>query len=182
MDRSGWADPRAVQQECEVMVPRWIIAGVLGAIVGTVSAPTIGDEVPLARTYPAAPTSDTVDDYHGVKVADPYRPLEDPDSPATRAWVEAENGVTRDYLNSIPERTSIKRRLTELWDYEKYDPPVREGDRYFFTFNTGLQNQKVLYTCDSLDGESRVLLDPNTLSSDGTLALAGLDVSEDGRY
>ena len=115
-------------------------------------------------------------------MADPYRPLEDPDAPATRAWVEAENKVTFGFLGSIRERGAIHRRLTELWDYEKYDPPFQEGGRYFFTYNTGLQNQSVLYTTESLDGRRRVLLDPNTLSADGTVALAGTQVSEDGRY
>ena len=115
-------------------------------------------------------------------MADPYRPLEDPDSEATRAWVDAENRVTFDYLQKIPERAAIRQRLTVLWDFEKFDPPSREGNRLFFRYNTGLQNQSVLFTCDSVDGEPRVLLDPNTLSTDGTVAVAGTRVSDDGRY
>ena len=82
---------------------------------------------------PMRPGRTTVDDYHGRKVADPYRQLEDPDAPATRAWVEAENQVTFRFLESIPERTAIRQRLTELWDYEKYGPPVQEGGRYFYS-------------------------------------------------
>ncbi len=133
-------------------------------------------------TYPPSPRSDVVDIYHGERVPDPYRPLEDPNSPATRAWVEAQNKVTFGYLGTIPERSTIEKRLTELWNYEKYSAPTHEGGRFFYTFNTGLQNQGVLYTLDSLAGEPRSLLDPNTLSADGTVALSGMSVSDDGRY
>ena len=93
-----------------------------------------------------------------------------------------ENQVTFGFLESIPERSAIRRRLTELWDYERYGVPLQEGGRYFFTYNSGLQNQSVLYTTDSLEAKPRVLLDPNTLSPDGTVALAGYDVSDDGRH
>lgn len=132
-------------------------------------------------TYPAARKADVVDDYHGTKVADPYRWLEDVDSPETRAWVEAENRVTFEYLNQIPERERIRRRLTALWDYPKYGAPFKKGGRYFFFKNSGLQNQSVLYTQGSLTAEPQVLLDPNTLSADGTVALSILAFSEDGR-
>jgi prolyl oligopeptidase len=137
----------------------------------------------LAQTisYPVARKSDVVDDYHGTKVPDPYRWLEDVDSPETRAWVEAENRVTFDYLGRIPERERIRRRLTALWDYPKYGAPFKKGGRYFFFKNTGLQNQSVLYTQRSLTAEPEVLLDPNTLSADGTVALSILAFSEDGR-
>ncbi|MBX6312938.1 MAG: S9 family peptidase [Isosphaeraceae bacterium] len=134
-----------------------------------------------AFDYPAAPKADVVDDYHGTKVPDPYRPLEDPDAPETRAWIEAENQITFRYLEGIPARETIKKRLTELWDYEKFTPPFKEGGRYFFTRNSGLQNQSVLYTTASLDAEPKVLLDPNTLSPDGTIALMGTFVSDDGK-
>ncbi len=130
--------------------------------------------------YPVARKDDVVDDYHGVKVADPYRWLEDPDSPETRAWVEAENRVTFGHLESIPARSALKDRLTKLWDYEKFGAPFREGGRYFYSRNSGLQNQSVLYSTDRLDGEGRVLLDPNTLSPDGTVALSGMAISDDG--
>ena len=132
--------------------------------------------------YPVAPTVDQIDDYNGVAVADPYRPLEDADDAATRAWVEAENRLTRDYLASVRERDTILDRLTQLWDYERFGIPMRRGGRYFFTRNDGLQNQAVLYTCRSLDEEPVILLDPNGLSQDGTVALAGWVPSEDGRY
>ena len=131
--------------------------------------------------YPVARKSEQVDDYHGTKVADPYRWLEDLDSPETKAWVEAENRLTFDYLNQIPERAWIKSRLTELWNYERFGTPFKEGGRYFFSKNSGLQNQSVLYTVDSLDGTPRVLLDPNTLSSDGTVALSNLRISHNGK-
>ena len=132
-------------------------------------------------TYPVARKGDQTDDYHGVKVADPYRWLEDLDSPETRAWVEAENKLTFGFLESIPQRTAIKDRLTKLWNYEKYGIPFREGKRYFYTRNSGLQNQAVLYTVTALDAQPRMVLDPNTLSPDGTVAVSGLQVSPDGK-
>jgi len=132
-------------------------------------------------TYPPARKSDIVDDYHGTRVADPYRWLEDVDSPETHAWVEAENRVTFAYLEQIPERERIRKRLTALWDYPKYGAPFKKGGRYFFFKNTGLQNQAVLYTQSTLTAAPEVLLDPNTLSADGTVALSILAFSEDGR-
>jgi prolyl oligopeptidase len=130
--------------------------------------------------YPAASRIEQVDDYHGVKVADPYRWLEDLDSQQTRDWVAAENGVTSTFLASLPEREPIRKRLTELWNYERYSVPAQHGGRYFFTRNNGLQNQGVLYRVDTLAGEPRVVLDPNTLSQDGTIAVTGWNLSEDG--
>ncbi len=132
--------------------------------------------------YPAAPKSEQSDDYHGTKVADPYRPLENADSPETRAWIEAENKLTQSYLSQVPEREKIKERLTALWDYEKYGVPKREGERFFFSKNTGLQNQSVLFVAPKLPAtEARELLDPNTLAKDGTIALVGTEVSKDGK-
>ncbi|PWT92740.1 MAG: S9 family peptidase [Blastocatellia bacterium] len=135
----------------------------------------------MKSKYPAARKSEQVDDYHGVKVADPYRWLEDLDSGETRNWVEAENKLTFDYLEGIPARTKIKERLTKLWDYEKFGVPFKEGQRYFYTRNSGLQNQSVLYTVTSLSAEPKLLLDPNTLSSDGTVAVSGMSASHDGK-
>jgi prolyl oligopeptidase len=134
-----------------------------------------------SMTYPPTRKGDVVDDYHGTTVADPYRWLEDVDSPETHAWVEAQNRVTFAYLERIPERERIHRRLTELWDYPKYGAPFQRGGRYFFFKNSGLQNQSVLYTQSSLTAEPEVLLDPNTLSADGTVALSILAFTEDGR-
>ena len=134
--------------------------------------------------YPKTPRGEQIDDYHGVKVADPYRWLEDDvrKSKDVAAWVEAQNKVTFDYLKTIPEREVIKKRLTELWNYERFSVPFQAGGRYFYRKNDGLQNQAVLYTLDRLDGQPRVLLDPNTLSKDGTIALSETAVSTDGRY
>ena len=142
---------------------------------------SIPEREPMTFVYPEAQKVDQVDDYHGTQVADPYRWLEDVDSDETKAWVEAENAVTFRYLESIPARERIKNRLTELWDYPKYGAPFREGERYFFSKNDGLQNQSVIYVQEGLDGEPRVLIDPNTLSEDGTIALGGLSISDDGK-
>ena len=133
-------------------------------------------------SYPAAPRGDVVDVHHGVTVADPYRWLEDADSAATREWIDAQNRLTRSILDAVPERAELTARLTELWNYERYGLPERHGERWFVTRNDGLQNQAVLYKLDSLDGAPQVLLDPNTLSADGTVALSGLEFSHDGRY
>jgi prolyl oligopeptidase len=141
----------------------------------------ITQEMIKSNNYPPARKSDQVDDYHGVKVADPYRWLEDLDSEETRNWVEAENKLSFAYLESIPARSALKERLTKLWNYEKYGIPFKEGSRYFYTRNSGLQNQAVLYTVTSLDAQPQLVLDPNTLSADGTVALSGLQVSPDGK-
>jgi prolyl oligopeptidase len=131
--------------------------------------------------YPQPKRGDHVDDYHGVKVPDPYRWLEDTDSAETHDWVEAENKLTFDYLERIPYRQAIRDRLTKLWNFERYTVPEKEGGRYFFQHNNGLQNQNVLLVAESLSAEPRVLLDPNLLSSDGTVALAGTAISDDGK-
>jgi prolyl oligopeptidase len=130
--------------------------------------------------YPHTRKADTVDDYHGVKVADPYRWLEDVDSTETRAWIEEQNKLTSSYLQQIPARKKIYDRLKRLWDYEKYGVPHKEGKRFFFLKNDGLQNQFVLYTMTSLDAKPAVLLDPNRLSADGTISLASYCISDDG--
>jgi prolyl oligopeptidase len=132
-------------------------------------------------TYPQLRRGDQVDDYHGTKVADPYRWLEDTDSAETHAWVEAENKITFAYLDQIPYRQPIRDRLTKLWNYERFSTPSQFGGRYFFQHNTGLQQQNVLFVAESLNAEPRVLLDPNTLSPDGTVALAGEAISDDGK-
>jgi prolyl oligopeptidase len=150
----------------------------ISALVGSV----IAADAPLK--YPQTRRGDQVDDYHGTKVADPYRWLEQDvrTSDEVRKWVEAENEVTFAYLKAIPQREAIQKRLTELWNYAKYTAPSKHGGRYFYTKNDGLQNQSVLYVTDKLGEEGRVLLDPNTWSKDGTVALSGTAVSEDGKY
>jgi len=126
---------------------------------------------------------DHVDTYHGAEVPDPYRWLEDDVRTSNKVaqWVARQNEITFSFLESIPQRESINRRLTELWNYEKYSSPVKIGGHYFYLKNDGLQNQSVLYAMDSLEGEPRVLIDPNTWSEDGTVALAGTAASDDGR-
>jgi len=134
-----------------------------------------------ALQYPSARKGDVVDDYHGTKVADPYRWLEDPDSPESRSWIEAENRLTNAYLADIPARAAIRDRLTKLWNYPKFGSPFRKAGRYFFFKNDGLQNQSVLYKQASLSADPETLLDPNLLSEDGTVALSNLAVTDDGR-
>jgi prolyl oligopeptidase len=149
-----------------------------GTGTGTTTTPTPG-----AYAYPAARRdASVVDDYHGTKVADPYRWLENTDAPETRTWIEAENKLTFSFLDQIPERPEIAKRMTELWNFEKYTPPFARGKRWFFTKNDGLQNQSVLYWAAKLDGAPKVLLDPNTLAADGTIALGGASVSDNGAY
>ncbi|MEM6426768.1 MAG: S9 family peptidase, partial [Cyanobacteria bacterium P01_D01_bin.128] len=132
--------------------------------------------------YPQTTKSDQVDSYHGMTVPDPYRWLEDPRSAPTREWIEAQNQVTFGYLKQLPRRSSLQTRLKALWNYERYGIPYKQGDRYFYSKNDGLQNQSVLYTLPTLDAEPTVLLDPNTLSEDGTVALGGIALSENGAY
>lgn len=131
--------------------------------------------------YPESRIADHVDDYHGRKIADPYRWLEEPDSEETKAWVTAQNKTTEEYLSEVSARPRIKSRLTELWNYVRYGVPTVRGGRYFYSRNDGLQNQAVLYTADSLTDEPRVLLDPNKLSADGTVALSGYELTDDGK-
>jgi len=169
------------------MRPATLAAAVAAAFLGFGSAAAIAG-TPAAQTcsgtplsYPVAKKVDQTDDYHGTKVADPYRWLEDANSLDTKAWVDAENKVTQDWLAQIPQREAIRQRLTQLWNYERYSVPYKEGGRYFFSRNDGLQNQSVLYTMKSLSDTPRMLLDPNTLAADGTVALAGMAVSPDGK-
>ena len=110
-----------------------------------------------------------VDDYHGTKVADPYRWLEDPDSAETRRWVEAQNKLFNGFIGKLPYRAGIHARLSELWNYERFSAPTPKKGAYFFSKNNGLQNQNVLYRAKSADAPGAVILDPNTLSKDGTV-------------
>ncbi|MEO1399926.1 MAG: prolyl oligopeptidase family serine peptidase [Cyanobacteria bacterium J06635_1] len=138
--------------------------------------------MPPKFQYPNSRKVEQVDTYHGVTVPDPYRWLEDPNTDETQAWVEAQNQVSFGYLKSLPGVEQLRTRLTELWNYERYSTPFKRGGRYFFYKNDGLQNQSVLYTLPTLDAEPTVLLDPNTLSEDGTVALSGIAISKNGQY
>ena len=132
--------------------------------------------------YPQAPKDGTVDEYFGVKVADPFRPLEDDTCAATAAWVEAENRVTNAYLAKIPQRDKYLRRLKQVVNYEKVYTPFEKNGKWYVYKNDGMQNQAVLYQMDRLGSEQRVFLDPNKLSNDGTVALKNISFSNDGRY
>ncbi len=158
----------------------WLTLFSLGALMTTTAA----NAQEGALKYPPTRRIDHVDTLHGVKVPDPYRWLEQDVRTAKEVadWVEVQAKFTEKYLDQIPERDLLKRRLTDLWNYEKYSAPSKVGGRYFFSRNDGLQNQSVLYTVASLDGTPRVLLDPNTWSKDGTVAIAGLSISDDGKY
>ncbi len=136
----------------------------------------------MKLTYPKARKQSLVEKLHGRNVPDPYRWMEDIDSPETRTWIEAQNQLTHTYLETLPDRDAIKHRMTELWDYEKYGVPEQHAGRYFYTHNTGLENQNILYWMEDLQGEVKCLLDPNTLSEDGTMALTGTAVSHKGKY
>jgi len=130
--------------------------------------------------YPPAPTSDQVDDYHGTRITDPYRPLEDSDAPESRAWIAAQNALTQRILGEIPARREIRERLAEVWDYPRTGAPWRRADRWFQMRNTGLQDQDVLWVADAPDAEGHPLIDPNLLSDDGTTALSAVAVTDDG--
>ena len=135
-----------------------------------------------AWNYPASKTVEHVDDYSGNKISDPYRWLEELDSPDTKAWVAAQNTFTDAELSKMPERAVVKQRLTELWNYSRTGLPFKEANWYFYTKNDGLQNQSPLYVQDGLAGKPRVLIDPNTLSKEGTVALAVTSPSPDGKW
>lgn len=151
------------------------------ALIGGCTSATKEEATPMALDYPESRKDTTaVDEYFGVKVADPYRWLEDDMSAETAAWVEAQNALTFDYLSKIPYRDAIKERLTALWNYEKFSAPFKRGNYTYFYKNDGLQNQYVVYRESNDGGEVEVFLDPNQFSKDGTTSLAGLSFTEDG--
>jgi prolyl oligopeptidase len=143
------------------------------------------DEAAMTRiVYPATAKVEHVERYHGITVADPYRWLEEDvrESERVREWVDAQNAVTFAYLAGIPGREAIEARLTELWDYERFGLPMKEGGRYYYSYNDGLMNQAVIYTQRALDAQAKLLIDPNAWSEDGTVALAGYYPGPDGRH
>jgi prolyl oligopeptidase len=165
----------------DLPVPLLAMLVCMGTSTGLIAQDNSPAELRNLMKYPATKKVDVVDDYHGRKVADPYRWLEDTESEATAAWIEQQNDLTQAYLASIPERSSMKQRLERLWNYERFGLPSHKGQTYFYTHNDGLQNQDVLYKATSLEAPREVLLNANQLSDDGTVALAGTAISEDGR-
>jgi prolyl oligopeptidase len=162
---------------------RLLIATLLIILAGLPRTGVLAAPVrPGAIGYPEPPTDNTVDAYYGTSVPDPYRPLESIDAPATRAWVEAEAALARSYLDAIPQRPAIRSHLQSIVNYERYTVPFHMRDTYFYFFNTGLQDQSVLYTAHGIDGTPRVLIDPNALSSDGSMTLGGEFPSWNARY
>ncbi len=158
------------------------VIALLWLLAGGACAPT--SERQASRTnpaYPAAPRGNTVDDYNGVPVADPYRALEDLDAPATRAWVSAEAQLTRSYLDAIPQRQQLRARLTQLYHFERTGVPFSENGRYFYTDNSGEQNQSVLLTATPLEGAQSVALDPNLLPPDNNPVVVGYVASHDAK-
>jgi prolyl oligopeptidase len=163
----------------EASIVRTLVAGLfvvasLALPIGSAAqttAPSPSASSAPSSAYPVPPTDSTVDDYYGTKVPDPYRPLENIDSPKTRAWVEAQAALARSYLDAIPQRTAIKAQLTSMVNYGRYGIPFHMRDQYFYHYNSGLQNQAVLYTMRGLHGRSRVLIDPNKLSKDGSVTV-----------
>ena len=153
------------------------LAGLALLVAGCVSGRQLA-----TSAYPVTARTNVLDNYHGTMINDPYRWLEDDNAPATAAWVGEQNQVTFAYLERIPYRERLRERLTALWNFERYGIPWKEGGRYFFFKNDGLQNQSVLYTLASLDAEPQVLLDPNSLAADGTIALTSTAVSPDGKH
>ena len=141
---------------------------------------TTSVETSLELRYPVARKVEQTDDYFGTTVSDPYRWMEDVDSAEVKAWIDAENELTQRYLAQIPVRETMQRRLMELINFERYTAPARRGTRYFYSHNSGLQNQNVLYWQEGPDGEPKVLLDPNTFSEDGTVAISGISITDDG--
>ncbi|HEY6190729.1 MAG TPA: prolyl oligopeptidase family serine peptidase [Bacteroidota bacterium] len=150
-----------------------LIFGLLLAVSGLHAQPLL---------YPKTPKVEHSDNYFGTVVPDPYRWMENDTAASVADWVQAENKVTFGYLEKIPFRDQVKARMTKIWNYAKYSTPFREGDNYYFFKNSGLQNQSVLYYQRGLDGKPAIFLDPNTLSSDGTVALSDFAFSKDGKY
>ena len=160
------------------------LAATLVACGGSPEPEVVAPATPVASAkivYPAARTVEQVDDYHGTKVSDPYRWMENLDDPELQPWIAAENTLVSNFISDVPNRDKLKTRLTELWDYERFGVPENHGGRYFYTRNDGLQNQSPIYVQDTIDGASRLLMDPNTLSADGTIALSETSVSPDGK-
>ena len=132
--------------------------------------------------YPDTKKVDQTDTYHGISVADPYRWLEDDNADDTKAWVTEQNKTTQEFFDKISYLSPLTDRLNELYNYPKYSSPFRKGEYYYYYYNTGLQNQSVLYRTKGPKGKAEMVIDPNTLSADGTTKLAGFSLSKNGKY
>jgi len=167
----------------KALASRWLqIPLALVVLSACIALPKFGGPARTAYVYPPARTVEHVDDYHGTAVKDPYRWLEDLDGAETQGWVAAQNALTAGELAKVSARPLVQAKLTQLWNFERYSLPDKHRGRYFFSKNDGLQNQAVLYWSEGLAGEPKLLLNPNELSGDGTVALSGQAVSEDGEY
>ncbi len=156
---------------------RWLLISSLFFLFSCSNEP-----VTEGYVYPVTKKVDTITDYFGTKITDPYRWLEDDNSEETKKWVIEQNKVTFDYLGKIPFRDAVKDRLTKIWNYEKLGAPFKKGKYYFYYKNDGIQNQSVLYKKEGLNGEASALIDPNTFSADGTVSLSGISFSKDAKY
>jgi len=171
--------------QIKTMKSHWKHSGAIicaAACIGLLACQTGNRMIETRLKYPETRRVSQVDEYHGVKVSDPYRWLEDDNAPETKSWVESQNQVTFSYLEKIPKRQEIKSRLTELWNYERFGLPSKLGSHYFYSRNDGLQNQNVLFWTEKLEDPGQVLLDPNKLTKDGTVALSGTAITEDGKW
>jgi prolyl oligopeptidase len=153
-----------------------------GVLVTLLACGTAVLAQPASLTYPVARKANVVDDYFGTKVADPYRWMEDLNAPDVKQWVDAENAVTNRYLDSLPVRDALRKRITELWNYPKVTPPRYAGRHWFYNRNSGLQRQSVVFTRETLNGKETVAIDPNALSPDGSIALSGFVPAPDAQH
>lgn len=175
-----------MQRKTQLLLPALLLLAACGVepprqLASTPAPAEASAPAKPAFEYPGTQRIEHFDEYHGTRIADPYRWLENPDSLETKSWIQAQNALAQPYLEAIPARERIKQRMTQLWNYERYDIPVKRGNRYFYLRNDGLQNQSVLYVTERLDAEPRVLLDPNNFSKDATVALGEFVPSPDGR-
>jgi prolyl oligopeptidase len=161
---------------------RWRRFVVTAAICGVGALAGRGTAQTGRPHYPQPPKTGTVDDYFGTKVADPYRWMENLNSPELKKWVDEENSITSEYLVRLPMRDALRKRITELWNYPKVTLPRYEGRRWFYSRNTGLQRQSVVFTRETLAGTEAVAIDPNGLWPDGDIALSSFDPAPDGQY
>ena len=173
---------KKINSKYKILFP--ILFSSLALLIGC-TAKTVSDESSGSKNkivYPVARMSDTIDDFHGTPVPDPYDWMGDSEDAEVIAWVDAENAITRDFIDSSPAKLKLKARYSELFNYTKFGVPQKAGGRYFYSKNDGLQNQAVIYFRETLNGETKIVLDPNKLSEDGTAALSSEHYSPNGKY